>query len=144
MKQAITQIALTACAIFTAFMIFSLTLAYIYIGPNEGLTMTLGLLIASFVGAFIQCLWFTEFFIKSMRYSYRLLGFAVTFAPVLFAISQIFGWFPLNPASIAVFFAIYLAIFGIMAFGYTLYFRKTAGSYEEALKRYRAQRRTND
>lgn len=144
MKRASTQILLTACAIFTAFMILSLIFAYIYIGPNEGLNMTLGLLIASFFGAFIQCLWFTEFFIKRLRYRYRLLGFAVSFAPVLFAISQIFGWFPLNPGSILLFFGIYLAIFGVMALGYSLYFKKKAGGYEEALKQYRERKSTDN
>lgn len=137
MKQILKQILITACATFTIFMTLSLVSAYIFVGPNEGLSITLGLLLVSIIAASFQGLWFTEGLIKNMRYPYRLLGFAASFAPVLFVIAWFLGWFPLNPGSIIMFFLIFFMIFGAMALGYTLYYKKTAGSYEEALKQYR-------
>lgn len=39
------------------------------------------------------------------------------------------------------FVVVYLFILGGMTAGYTLYFKKTAGSYDEALERYRQNRK---
>ena len=60
---------------------------------------------------------------------------------MLFACGWFGNWFPHEIEVVASFFITFLAIFALAAVGYGIYFKKTAGSYDAALARYREQNR---
>mgnify|MGYP006915000935 CR=1 FL=1 len=78
---------------------------------------------------------------QKAAYPLRLTGFAVTSAGMLFACGWFGNWFPHEIEVVASFFITFLAIFALAAVGYGIYFKKTAGSYDAALARYREQNR---
>jgi hypothetical protein len=128
-----------ACVLFTVFMAISFPFAYYFSGPSLGLNISLGFLIAALAAALFQFLWFTEAVIKKMRYPLRLLGFFFTFGATLFAIGWLGNWFPHSLEAIGLFFVIFAVIFALTSLGYTIYFRRSAGSYDKALAAYRKQ-----
>ena len=133
MKPFLKQFVLGTCVMFTIFMTLSLPMAYYYAGlsgaDTQGLTITLTLL------------WFSGLIFKKLAYPLRLTGFAVTSAGMLFACGWFGNWFPHEIEVVASFFITFLAIFALAAVGYGIYFKKTAGSYDAALARYREQNR---
>lgn len=141
MKAFIKQIALTACVLFTIFMLLSLPMAFYFAGlsgsDTQGLTITLSLFIGCGGVAFLQGFWFSGLIIKKLAYALRLAGFAVTAAALLFACGWLGNWFPHEIEVVASFLMIFIAIFAIATIGYGIYFKKTAGSYDAALARYR-------
>lgn len=141
MKAFLKQFALGTCVIFTIFMTLSLPMAYYYAGlsgaDTQGLTITLTLLIACICFSFLQGFWFSGLIIKKLAYPLRLTGFAITGAGTLFACGWFGNWFPHEIEVVVSFFITFLAIFTIATIGYGIYFKKTAGSYDAALARYR-------
>lgn len=137
MKRFFARVLVSACVVFTVIMMASLPFAYIYAGPSEGLDMSVGMLVAALVAALLQGFWFSGFVLKRMRYATRLAGFALTAAPLIFACGWFAGWFPPRIESAVSFFIVFLAIFAFVSVGYTLYFKKVAGGYQEALEAYR-------
>ena len=89
----------------------------------------------------MQGFWFSGLILKKLAYPLRLTGFAVTSAGMLFACGWFGNWFPHEIEVVASFFITFLAIFALAAVGYGIYFKKTAGSYDAALARYREQNR---
>ena len=145
MKPFLKQFVLGTCVMFTIFMTLSLPTAYYYAGlsgaDTQGLTITLTLLVACIGFSFLQGFWFSGLILKKLAYPLRLTGFAVTSAGVLFACGWFGNWFPHEIEVVASFFITFLAIFALAAVGYGIYFKKTAGSYDAALARYREQNR---
>ena len=141
MKAFLKQFVLGTCVIFTIFMTLSLPMAYYYAGlsgaDTQGLTITLTLLIACIGFSFLQGFWFSGLIIKKLAYPLRLTGFAITGAGTLFACGWFGNWFPHEIEVVVSFFITFLAIFAIATIGYGIYFKKTAGSYDAALARYR-------
>ena len=141
MKAFLKQFALGTCVIFTIFMTLSLPMAYYYAGlsgaDTQGLTITLTLLIACICFSFLQGFWFSGLIIKKLAYPLRRTGFAITGAGMLFACGWFGNWFPHEIEVVVSFFITFLAIFAIATIGYGIYFKKTAGSYDAALARYR-------
>lgn len=141
MKAFLKQFALGTCVIFTIFMTLSLPMAYYYAGLSgantQGLTITLTLLIACICFSFLQGFWFSGLIIKKLAYPLRLTGFAITGAGTLFACGWFGNWFPHEIEVVVSFFITFLAIFTVATIGYGIYFKKTAGSYDAALARYR-------
>ena len=131
MKPFLKQFVLGTCVMFTIFMTLSLPTAYYYAGlsgaDTQGLTITLTLLVACIGFSFLQGFWFSGLILKKLAYPLRLTGFA--------------NWFPHEIEVVASFFITFLAIFALAAVGYGIYFKKTAGSYDAALARYREQNR---
>lgn len=141
MKKTLSHIVVRACVVFTTMMTISLIIGYIAIGSNAGLNIALSLLIASVGTAVLQGLWFSGTFIKTMRYAFRMLGFVITFFPVLFACGWLGGWFPQRPESAGLFAIIFIILLVVISIGYGMYFKKTAGSYDQALKTYREKQK---
>lgn len=141
MKSFVKHLALTTCVLFTAFMLLSLPAAYYFAGlsgsDTQGLTITLTLFIACVGFAFLQGFWFSGLIIKKLAYALRLTGFAVTSAGMLFACGWFGNWFPHEIEVIVSFLITFFAIFAFATIGYGIYFKKTAGSYDAALARYR-------
>ena len=141
MKAFLKQFALGTCVIFTIFMTLSLPMAYYYAGlsgaDTQGLTITLTLLIACIGFSFLPGFWFSGLIIKKLAHPLRLTGFAITGAGTLLACGWFGNWFPPEIEAVVSFFTTFLAIFAIATIGYGIYFKKTAGSYDAALARYR-------
>lgn len=92
--------------------------------------------------AALQSIWFTGALIKKLPYPARIAGFGACLLPVLALCAWLGQWLPAeDPGAWASFVVIYLFILAGMTAGYTVYYKKTAGGYDEALARYREQNR---
>ena len=69
------------------------------------------------------------------------IALALTALPALALCAALGGWFPVDNAGAWVtFVAIYLVTMAAITAGYTLHYRRTAGSFDAALARYREGR----
>lgn len=142
MKKIAIQVVINACIIFAIMMALILVISYLLAGPSKGLTLTVSLYVAAFCCAAIQALWFLSNVFKKVPYFVRLIGSNACFLPVLALCAWFGAWFPVrNYLSWALFVAIYIIIAIIITIAYAIYFKTTAGSYDEALARYREQNR---
>lgn len=141
MKNTFKNMTIVASVMFTVWMITLLIVAYIFIGPNDGLNIAASLLIASILVAALQAFWFYGPFIKAMRYAFRMLGFAAMLLPILFACGWFGGWFPRQIEIIWSFLIVFVVLFALISIGYGIYFKRTAGSYEKALRNYREKQK---
>lgn len=130
---------LAGCAIYTASNVISLPLGYAFAGPSEGLDIASSLLVGSLAMGLLQGLWFSEAVFKKLNYAVRLIGFALTGMSALLACGWFGNWFPHEPGVVVTFAAIFLIIFFAILGGYTIYYKKTAGSYQAALDKYREE-----
>lgn len=137
MKRMFKNIAIGTCAGFTIMTVCYLAAWFIFEGPNEYLTTFVSILGASVSCACLQAFWFYSPFVKKLSYALRGLGFSLMLFPVLLGCAWFGAWFPLTVGSVISFSIIFLVILAIMFVIYSIYFRKIAGSYEEALKAYR-------
>ena len=97
---------------------------------------------AAFGMAALQALWFTGAVFRKLAYPARIAGFGACGLPVLALCAWAGPWFPLDdPGVWAAFAIVYLFILAGVTAGYTVYFKKTAGGYDQALARYREKNR---
>lgn len=142
MKKIVVQAASATCIMFTIVMLWFTGMGYLFAGPSYGLNLTASVFGAAFGMAALQALWFTGAVFKKLAYPARIAGFGVCLLPVLALCAWGGRWFPVDiPWAWVSFAAIYLFILAGMTAGYTVYFKKTAGGYDEALARYREQHR---
>ena len=140
MKKILAQAAIAACIMFTIVMAWFTAMGYLFAGPSYGLNLTASIFGAALGMAALQALWFTSAVFKKLAYPARIAGFGACLLPVLALCAWGGQWFPAdNPGAWIAFAVIYLFILAGMTAGYTVYFRKTAGSYDAALERYRKQ-----
>ena len=140
MKELIKQTVFSICVFFTVVMIACLALGYVFAGPSYGLNLTTSLLTMTLGIGILQALWFSGIAVKKLNYPARSACFGVTTFPVLAASAKIGDWLPNDHFGTWVTFTlIFLGILAIMTAAYTAYYRKTVGSYEQALAHYRAQ-----
>lgn len=141
MKNLIKSTGIRICVFFTIAMVLWCAAGLIFAGPEEGIVITLSLLAAFVLLCSLQTFWFTEIALKRPSYPVRIAGFALTALPALALCAAIGHWIPLdNPAAWATFVIVYLVITAGFTVGYTLYFRRIAGSYDAAMARYRERR----
>lgn len=141
MNRILKSALVRACVTFTAAMALWCTAGLIFAGPVEGVVITLSLLAACLALVALQVLWFTEVVVKRAPYPARIAGFGLTALPALAAAAALGGWFPAdNGGAWITFLAIYLITLAAITVGYTLYYRRTAGSFDAALARYREGR----
>lgn len=140
MNRILKSALVRASVAFTAAMALWCVLGLIFAGPVEGIVITLSLLAACALLVVLQVLWFTEIAIRRAPYPMRIAGFGLTALPALAAAAALGGWFPADNADAWVtFVAIYLTTLAAITAGYTIYYRRTAGSFDAALARYRAE-----
>lgn len=127
----------STCRLFTIYMLAGTLAAIAFTGLSYGLTLTLTLLLASFAFAFLRAFFFTDHIIKTLSYPVRILGFGLAAFILLASCAWLGQWFPMdNPWAWGTFTLIYLAILGACCLGYQIYFRRTSGSFDAALKDY--------
>ncbi|MEG1049733.1 MAG: hypothetical protein RSE24_04255 [Oscillospiraceae bacterium] len=101
----------------------------------------LSLLIVSAVGTFIQFLAFTEYIIKNLRYSIRMIIFIVPFSILLTACAIGFHWFPSEIAGAwIIFIVIFMLAFIGITIGFEIYFSVTEKKYDGLLGQYKKQK----
>lgn len=98
------------------------------------------LLIISSVGTFLQFLAFSDCIIKKMRYTFRMIVFAVPFFVLIAANAYFFYWFPMDSSHWLIFSGIFLAVFIVMTIGFEIYFRAMGRKYDGLLGQYRKQK----
>lgn len=142
MKNVIKNALVRACVIFTVAMALWCVAGLIFAGPIEGIVITLSLLAAALALCALQVLWFTEAVIGRLSYPARIAGFGLTGLPVLVLCAALGSWFPLdNIGAWLSFVIIYLVTLAVITAGYTIHYRRTAGSFDAALARYREDRK---
>lgn len=143
MKRIILQAANAFCIMFTVLMGWFLAMGYLFAGPSYGLNLTASLLAAALGMAALQAFWFTNLLFKRLAYPARIAGFGACGLPIIALCAWIGQWIPTQVGAGAwvAFAVVYLIILTGVTAGYTLYFKKTAGSYDKALERYREQNR---
>lgn len=141
MKPVIKRAATAFCVIFTITMGLWSLAGLAFAGPERGIVLTLTILLACAALVALQVLWFAEAPLRRVAYPLRVLGFGLTALPALALCARLGTWFPLNETGAwASFCVIYLAVLAVTTVGYTLYYRRAAGSYDAALARYREDR----
>ena len=129
-----------AALMFSGTIILSLVYS-IYMGEDViPVSVIIYLLIFSVAGTFLQYLAFTDRIIKKMRYSSRMIVFAVPFFAILVSIAVFFNWFPMEVSGWLTFTVIYLIVFAVMSFGFEIYFQAQGKKYDGLLGQYRKQK----
>lgn len=98
------------------------------------------MLIISAIGTFLQFLAFTDRVIKKMRYTIRMVIFAVPFLALITVNAYFFNWFPLDKAHWLTFIVIFLIVFAGMTVGFEIYYHAMGKKYDGLLGQYRKQR----
>ena len=142
MRNIVKSAFVRACVTFTVAMALWCAAGLVFAGPVEGIVITLSLLAAALGLCALQAFWFTEVALTRPSYPARITGFGLTGLPVLVLCAALGGWFPLdNIGAWVSFVAIYLVTLAAITAGYTIYYRRTAGSFDAALARYREGRK---
>ncbi len=129
-----------ACLMFTGCVIL-LAVIMLLMGENVLSIATLAsMLIVSSLGSLLQMLAFTDRVFKKLRYSARMLVFAVPFLAVLALNAYIFRWFEPESGYGLTFILIFLAVFAGMSVGFEIYYRAMGKKYDGLLGQYRKQR----
>lgn len=137
MKDIVKKALTSACVMFTAFMLVGSLIAMGFVGPEYGLVLTFTILLASVAFSVLQALWFTDKAIKWLSYPLRILGFGITAFLVLSGCAWLGDWFPMENGWAWVTFAIiYFVILVVCCIVFQIYFRRTVGSFDAALRQY--------
>jgi len=131
----------TAVALMFSASVALCSAIFLFTGENSvPIPILASLLIASMVGTFLQLLAFTDRIIKKMRYSVRMIIFAVPFFALLAANAWFFRWFPSDSTSQWLIFAgIYLVIFVGVTISFEVYYYAMGKKYDGLLGQYRKQ-----
>jgi len=111
----------------------------LFLGESEiAIRDIVSLLLISSAGTFIQYLAFGPRIIKHMRYTFRMIIFAVPFLALLIGTAYSFEWFPSdNRAYWLTFIGIYLVAFIGMTVSFEIYFHASGKKYDGLLGQYR-------
>ena len=128
-----------ACPLFTGtVLLYMLIASATGWASSMSFSTLLQFLAVSVAGTLLQCLAFTDYVFKRMRYTRRSLLFACLFLPLLSAFALGFRWFPVeNASSWLIFLGIFLLIFVGMTAGFEVYFRMQGKKYDGLLGQYR-------
>ena len=132
--------------ILTCFTFTGFSLIYIFAALAMGyrtveIKSLFSILLVSCVGCLFQFICFSDGVIKRMRYSARLLLFAVLFLPAVTAAALLFQWFP--PQSVPswiLFVSLFLIGFVVITFGFEIYYRMTGKKYDGLLGQYKKEK----
>ena len=131
----------TAALMFSASVLVCVVVMCFMGETSVPIPVLASLLAVSALGTFFQYLAFSDRFIKKMRYTKRMVVFAIPFLAVLAANAWFFEWFSVENAMHWLLFAgIYLVVFigGITAF--EIYFHVIGKKYDGLLGQYRRKR----
>jgi len=140
--QGIKEWFFSVCCMFTGSILLYMLITFLSGQKTINIVTLFSILILSAAGTFIQFLAFTNYIIKKMRYTRRLLLFMLLFLPVLSLCAFCFRWFPISKVeSWILFVIIFLAIFIIMTIGFEIYYHIAGQKYDGLLGQYKAKHR---
>jgi len=130
-----------AALCFAGAMVIYLVVAAL-LGQSEiAIYEIVALLIVSSGGTFFQYLAFGPRMIKRMRYSLRMVVFALPFLALLSATAYFFEWFPRESGNYwFAFIGIFLVAFAGMTVSFEIYFKVAGKKYDGLLGAYRQRR----
>lgn len=145
MKKTLTYIlewkniaSLTFVGALLIYMVISLCLG----ATAVEFTVIFGLLFISIISSLLQMLAFTTLIFKRLRYSLRLMIFALCFFVALSAMLIALDVFPPNQIGAWITFSlIFIIIFAIITLGYEIYFRVTGRKYNSSLGNYKEKQK---
>lgn len=141
MKRFLKYVMSSLCFMYTGAMVIYLVFCMVFDDQMVSTTMLWTLLLACALGALIQMICYSQFIIKSMRYTLRSVLFIVLFLLTLALLGWKAQWFPAeNLGSWAMFVGMFFAIFIIMTIGFDIYFRITGRKYDGLLGQYRKEK----
>lgn len=140
MKFELKQAFFMFYACFTATTVVSVAIAFALGVIDLGVVGYFASIALMCLFPFLQLLWFTPAVIRKAGYAARVAGFGLTYLPILVVAALLGGWFEPSLGSWAIFIGIYLVILTCMTLGFHLYYKRTSGSYQAALDRYREHR----
>lgn len=130
-----------ACLMFTGSVILYCLISLLYGETGLDISIVFSLLLLSALGTLLQFLAFTEFVIQNVRYSFRLILFAVPFLILLSGCAYLFRWFPAESSqSWLIFGGIFLGIFLLTSLGFEIYYRICGKKYDGLLGQYKKSR----
>ena len=130
----------SAALMFSGTIILGIVFS-IYTGAESiPISVMIYLFILSCIGSFLQFLAFTDRIIKKMRYTFRMVLFAIPFFAVLASIAYFFEWFPSEAEYWLTFTIIYLIVLTVMTVGFEIYYRALGKKYDGLLGQYRKQK----
>jgi len=132
----------TAAALMFSASIFLCAIIMLFMGETSiPISIIASLAIVSGVGMFLQHLAFTDRIIKKMRYTMRIIVFAIPFLALLAANAWFFQWFYVGNMSYwLAFAAIYLIVFIGGTVSFEIYYRTMGRKYDGLLGQYRKQK----
>lgn len=90
----------------------------------------------------LQMIAFTELIFPKLRYSLRMLLFALPFLLILTGFAVVFGWFPVDKWGAWVLFLLFFFIaLGIITAGFEVYYRAAGKRYDGLLGEYRNRKK---
>lgn len=96
-------------------------------------------LVISVVTALLQFVCFSEVVIKKMRYTVRVLLFALPLLLILSGLAYAFHWFPANnPLSWLLFIVVFAVVLALFTASFEIYYRVTGKKYTDQLENYQA------
>ena len=130
-----------AAFMFSGAMILYLVIAALMGETEIAILEIVSLLILSAGGTFIQYLAFGPRLIKRMRYTFRMVVFALPFLALLSAVAFFFQWFPReNGLYWLGFIGIFLIAFAGATISFEIYFKATGKKYDGLLGQYHKRR----
>ena len=130
-----------AALIFSASVLVSIIVMLFNGQDSVQIPVLLSMLIISCAGTFFQYLAFSNRIIKKMRYTLRMVVFAVPFFALLAGNAWFFNWFPVEDTMHwLVFTGIYLVVFIGSITAFEIYFHVIGKKYDGLLGQYRKQR----
>lgn len=131
----------TAAALIFSGSVILCAIIMVFTGESAvPISVLASILIVSAIGAFLQYFAFTDRIIKKMRYTIRVIVFAIPFFMLLAANAYFFRWFSLNTMHWMAFVAIFLIIFVVMTVGFEIYYHALGKKYDGLLGQYRKQK----
>jgi len=132
----------TATALmFSASIVFCAVILLLMGETAVPLPLLASLLLVSMGGTFLQLLAFTDRIIRKMRYTRRMLVFAIPFLALLTANAYLFRWFPMeNNLYWLTFSGIFLLVFVGGSIAFEIYFHTMGKKYDGLLGQYRKQK----
>ncbi len=129
-----------ASLMFTGCVILCAIIALIAGESAVSVSTLASMLIVSSLGSLLQFIAFTDRVIKKLRYSARLLIFALPFLALLAANAYLFRWFSPESGYWLTFILIFLAVFAAMSVGFEIYYKAMGKKYDGLLGQYRKQK----
>ena len=133
-----------ASMVFAGSMILCVFIMIVLGESTVPIPVIISILVVSCAGSFLQYLAFTDRIIKNMRYSIRILIFAIPFFTMLAANAYFFNWFILDTIHWLAFTIVFILVFAVMIFGFEIYYHVMGKKYDGLLGQYRKQRESGN